>query len=393
MASFDSRPLLGLWLLGAQALANGVVDSSTVDIAATARAFAHEAPAAIGESDRLAPGFQAEADVSGDLGGTAYKLRLFGNWDAQDEERRYADIRQASLHWRRDGLSLGLGVGTFFWGVSETLNIVNVLNQSDLRQAVDGKDKLGQSFASVGLRLGSGELSLYYLPTFREREFPQRPSFGLPVSDSARFETSAKGGDIALRGLFYVGDLEAGLGYFNGTRRAPLLIRDSPVDTELKPFYIETENLLLDALYLVGDTILKLEAKTGRELDQGFFAANLGIEYPVYALPDSVQDLSLIAEYLLDDRDEQAETLGQNDLFVGLKTTFGDIGSSQFRGVVSYDFESGANYADLSLKHRLNDWFRIETRALLFLNAGPEDTALYPVRDEDFIELKLHYSF
>ncbi|WP_444919687.1 hypothetical protein ACJJID_11970 [Microbulbifer sp. CnH-101-G] len=374
-------------------LAEVKVDKYSVDIAATARIFAEEESLAIDDSYRFGPGLEIEANAEGDIGDTGYKLRLFGSWDEQDGERRYADIRQASLHWRRDQLSLNLGVSTFFWGVSESLNIVNVLNQADLRQAIDGKEKMGQTFASLGLRFDNGELSIFYLPTFREREFPERPSFGLPISDRALFESSNRGGDVALRGHFYAGDLETGIGYFRGTRRAPLLVRPSPSATMLTPFYIETENFLLDTLYLLGDTTLKLEAKTGRELEQGFFAANVGLEHPIYSLPDSMQDLSLIAEYLIDDRDEQAETLGQNDLFVGLRASFGDTGDSEFRGVISYDFDSHGNYLDLGLEHRLSDYFRIETRAFLFLNVGRSDTWLYPVRDEDFIEFKLHYSF
>ncbi|MFC6979676.1 hypothetical protein [Microbulbifer taiwanensis] len=385
--------MLSLSLATRPAVADTEIDKHSVDVAATARAFAQAAPLAIGDSYDYAPGVQGEADAEGRIGDTDFKLRLFGAWDAQDEERRYADIRQASLHWRHDRLSLGAGVGTFFWGVSESINVVNVLNQADLRQAVDSKEKMGQTFVSLGLRFGNGELSLFYLPTFREREFPERPAFGLPVSQRALFETPDKGGDIALRGLFYAGDLEAGLGYFKGTRRSPLLIRRSPTATEWTPFYIETENLLLDALYLLHEATLKLEAKTGRELDQGFFAANVGIEYPVYSLPGGIQELSLIAEYLVDDRGERAETLGQNDLFIGLRTSFGDIGNSSFRGVVSYDFDSQGNYLDLGLEHRLSDYFRFETRALVFLNAGRDDNWLYPVRNEDFIEFKLHYSF
>ncbi|ANG61605.1 hypothetical protein A8C75_03355 [Marinobacterium aestuarii] len=389
----SAQPLLCLCLLAPPALADGAIDSHSVDIAASYRAFAHGAASPADAGDyRRSPGLQGQMDASGRIGDADLKLRLFGSWDAEDESRRYADIRQASAQWRHDRLSFSAGVGTFFWGVSESINVVNVLNQADLRQAVDGKDKLGQTFASMSLRFDTGELSLYYLPTFREREFSQRPSFGLPVSDHAQFESSDHGGELALRSQLYLGDLEVGLGYFKGTRRAPLLISSGSA-RELTPWYIETENLLLDALYLVDDTILKLEAKTGRERGQGFFSANIGLEVPVYSLPDGLQDLSLIAEYLIDDRDEQAESLGQNDLFIGLKSTFGDIGNSQFRGLVSYDFDSHANYLDLSLNHRLNDYVRIETRALLFLNATPEDSWLYPVRDEDFIEIKLHYSF
>ena len=374
-------------------LADAEVEEYSVDIAATARAFVQEAPLEIGDSYRFDAGLEGEVSAEGRFADTDYKLRLFGNWDEQDDERRYTDIRQASLHWRRDRVSMSLGVGTFFWGVSESINIVNVLNQADLRQTVDGKEKIGQTFASVGLRFGHGEVSLYYLPIFREREFPERPSLGLPVSGRAIFEASDRNRDFALRGHFYIGDLETGLGYFKGTRRAPLLISRNPAATTLTPFYIETENLLLDALYLFDETILKLEVKTGHELDQGFFAANVGIEYPIYSLPDSIQDLSLIAEYLIDDRDAQAESLGQNDLFIGLRTSFGEIGKSQVRGVISYDFDSHANFLDIGLEHRLNDYFRLETRALVFLNASREDTWLYPVRNEDFIELKLHYSF
>ena len=230
-----------------------------------------------------------------------------------------------------------------------------------------------------------------YLPTFTERSFPTRPSFGLPVSDNAIIEDDEQKGGFAARGFFYFDDMEFGLSYFQGTRRDPLLMK--LVQTQLTPFYLHTQNLLFDGVYLGEALTYKLEAKFGRELDRQFFASNLGIEYPLYLLEESITDWVLVAEYLYDDREEKGESHGQNDLFLGTKFNFGDNQAGQVRLLYSYDLQFSSQYADLTYSYRLSDYLRINAKVIAVLTAPEKDRRLYSLKGEEFVKLSLHYAF
>ncbi|MFX3808006.1 hypothetical protein ACJBTO_10150, partial [Streptococcus suis] len=82
-----------------------------------------------------------------------FNTHLFANWDSADEPRRYYDFREANVYISQDNLKFGFGVDTFFWGVSESINIANVLNQADIMESTDGKVKLGQTFVSLSNRI------------------------------------------------------------------------------------------------------------------------------------------------------------------------------------------------------------------------------------------------
>jgi hypothetical protein len=380
-------------LTSSSCLADPLLDNVNLDLAATGRYYFNEHDKNHTVENQLSHGVKAEAKFNYKFDQLKFNSHIFTNWNSADESRRYSDIREANISFRHNELTFGAGINTFFWGVSESINVVNVLNQSDMLESIDGKVKLGQTFVSVKTRIINNDVSFYYLPSFTEQDFPERPSYGLPVYDGALYEDNKKRGGFAARSLFYVDQLEFAVSYFNGTRRSPLLIKQASIPSHLIPYYLQTENLMFDGVYLAEDFTLKLEAKMGREEHSGFITANFGIEYPSYAFSNYIEEIVFIAEYVFDDRGLSSETHGQNDLFIGAKFDFGDNKSGRVRTLYSYDFDYRGQYAEISYQYRLNDYFRIQVKAMKVLTAEPNDRRLYALTGEEFVKFSLHYAF
>ncbi|MDX1335697.1 MAG: hypothetical protein R3312_07925, partial [Gammaproteobacteria bacterium] len=54
-----------------------------------------------------------------DGGDTAFTFTPFGRWDAQDDERSHADIRELNGYWNQDEWQWVVGISRVFWGVTE----------------------------------------------------------------------------------------------------------------------------------------------------------------------------------------------------------------------------------------------------------------------------------
>ena len=96
---------------------------------------------------------------------------------------------------------------------------------------------------------------------------------------------------------------------------------------------------------------------------------------------------------MLDDRGERAASIGQNDLFVGLKADWGTLGENELRWVLGYDLEYGSRYWDLSLESRLTDFYRMHGKLVVLSASDNRDAQIYPVRTEDYMEIGLTVAF
>ena len=92
--------------------------------------------------------------------------------DVQDDERTHFDIRELSYSQRFNDFDLLVGNAQIFWGVVESRNVVDVINQFDEVENSDETDKLGQPLIRFGKFTDIGRFEIYYLPYFRERTFP-----------------------------------------------------------------------------------------------------------------------------------------------------------------------------------------------------------------------------
>ena len=59
-----------------------------------------------------------------------------------------------------------VGVGKVFWGVTESRHLVDVVNQSDFVEDLDGEDKLCQPMLALTLKLVWGTFDLFVLLPF-----------------------------------------------------------------------------------------------------------------------------------------------------------------------------------------------------------------------------------
>lgn len=385
---------LAIWC-GLAAPALGAIDSGYYDLSINSHWFAEPLVqrSPMGSQTSLyqfSYGLQGQADWQGELSDMPWRVELFGNWDNQDPGRRYWDIREAHLTKIMDRLEFTAGIGREFWGVSESINVVNVINQADLAESFDGKTKLGQPMLKALYVADSVDLSFIYMPVFRERLYPLRPNAGLNVSDDARYEDGKKQGGWAARAKFYTNNSEWAIGAFAGTRRVPLLSVEPSTGT-LVPYYIQTQNVLLDAVY-VGDVVSpKLELKIGNELDRHFAALNAGIEYRPDWYLENFNDLTLISEYLYDSREDTLENHGQNDLFLGMRSEIGIDG--EVKALFSQDLSYASQYLELSVQYRINDYVRLMSKATTILKASIDDASLYPYRNEDFLRASVHVAF
>ncbi|HHH47651.1 MAG TPA: hypothetical protein ENK51_01995, partial [Gammaproteobacteria bacterium] len=79
-----------------------------------------------------------------DSGRQSLTVVPFARWDQGDSRRSHADIRE--LNWLKasDNWELRAGIGKVFWGVTESQHLVDIINQTDFVENLDGEDKLGQ---------------------------------------------------------------------------------------------------------------------------------------------------------------------------------------------------------------------------------------------------------
>lgn len=318
----------------------------------------------------------------------------FYRLDSLDDERSHGDIREALYLTYWDDYELRAGIGKVFWGVTESAHLVDVVNQTDAIEAVDGEDKLGQPMLHFTSIKEWGTLDAMVLPYFRERTFSGsdgrlRPT--IAVSEDALYESSREQNhlDFAARYSKMIGDWDVGVSYFQGTDRDPYYRFDS---SELKPYYAQAKQLGLDVQGIVGDWLWKLES-IYRDSLHHHTGVVTGFEYTVVGALGSVWDVGLIAEYLYDSRGNNAQTIGQNDLFLGTRLALNDADSTEILFGVTQDLDNSDVYnAKLEASSRLTNHLSWRIDGWLFENDTPDDL-LYFGRKDDFIEVSLEYYF
>ncbi|OJI57105.1 hypothetical protein [Vibrio vulnificus] len=318
----------------------------------------------------------------------------FYRWDAVDEERSHGDIREALYLNYWGDYELRAGVGKVFWGVTESAHLVDVINQTDEVESVDGEAKLGQPMVHVTVVKEWGTTDWFVLPYFRERTFSGeegrlRPN--PPISQDALYQSSQaeKHTDFAFRYSKMLGDWDVGVSYFKGTNRDPYYRLDGG---EIKPYYAQMSQVGIDIQGIVGDWLWKLES-IYRDSDDHHTGVVTGFEYTWVGVLDSVVDIGFIAEYLYDSRGNNAQTIGQNDAFAGLRFAFNDEDGTELLMGITQDLDNSDVYnAKLEASSRVNNQLKWRIDAWLFENETPNDL-LYFGRKDDFIELGLDYYF
>lgn len=332
--------------------------------------------------------------------GASFSATLFARLDSADPRRTHYDLRELNYIWSSDSWEMLIGLGKVFWGVTEFVHLVDIINQTDEVEDIDLEDKLGQPMINLSWFPQWGTVDLFFLPYFRERTFPgpkgrlrSAPAVdtGNPVYQSA---DKARHIDLALRYSHTAGDWDFGIYNFNGTGREPALLpglneSGNPV---LIPFYRQINQTGLDLQAVKGNWLWKLEAlyQTGRGED--FFAAVGGFEYAFVNIGQTGIDLGVIAEFVWDQRGDLASTPFENDAIFGLRLALNDAASSELLAGVSQDLDSSGRFASIEASRRVGDNWLLSLVSRGFFGI-PRNDLYFSVRDDDYLQLVLSYYF
>lgn len=319
-------------------------------------------------------------------------------WDEADSERSLIDLREAYWALEADSFELLVGANTAFWGVTETVHLVDIINQTDAAADIDGEDKLGQPMVNLEAQRDWGLVSLYVLPWFRERTFagvngrlraPLAVDTDHPVYESSSEQNHV---DVALRYSHYVGDVDIGLSLFSGTSREPRLL-PSIDGTSLLPHYDQIEQFGLDLQYTHNAWLWKLEIIVRDGFSETFVAAVGGFEYTFYQARNSSADVGLLIEIQYDGRNElEPITVADNDVFIGARLALNDIQDTAVLVGVGYDVDTSETFFNVEADRRIGDDYVLEVRARVFSGAEPQNLT-YALSRDDYIQLQLSRYF
>jgi len=345
---------------------------------------------------------QPEYYTDWDNGQQSFTFVPFARWDENDKERSHADIRELTWLKAADDWELRAGIRKVFWGVTESQHLVDIINQTDLVEATDGEEKLGQPMVNLALIRDWGTLDLFILPGFRERTFPGKKGrlrFSPRIdSTQAIYESSDKQKhiDYAARWAHYLGDWDIGVSYFNGTSRDPGFTfgLDNKGQPVLIPIYQLIEQWGLDLQATLDDWLWKVEVinRSGQTDLSGqqnrYTALTAGFEYTFVGIADSSADLGVISEILYDERGNDALTPFADDIMFGSRLTLNDEQSTEFLFGMIFDSNDSARLLTLESSRRIGDNWKITLEGQAFVNITSTEL-LAGIRRDNYIQLEL----
>jgi hypothetical protein len=324
----------------------------------------------------------------------------FARIDSADPERSHFDIRELNYLWLDDKWELRIGISKVFWGVTEFVHLIDIINQTDLVEDIDGEDKLGQPMIHFSVPRDWGTVNIYIFPYFRERTFSgEKGRFRteFPVdTDSAVYESSAGEHhiDLAIRYSHTVGDWDFGIYHFNGTGREPTLLLDidDAGNPDIIPYYEQIDQTGLDVQAVKGNWLIKLESLYRTGQGEGFFAGVGGIEYSFVNIASSRMDLGLIGEWAYDERGDEATTMFDNDIMVGARLAFNDAASTEALMGVMQDINGEGSVFTIESNRRIFNNWKINLDSFFVLDSSEED-AVHSLRNDDSVQIEIAYYF
>ncbi len=364
-------------------------------IGGEARAFFFD-PRFGGQMEGVQPSIFGEVSIDwgDDARENQIKFTAFGRVDARDERRTHADIREAYWRHSAENYELLVGVNSVFWGVTESRHLVNVINQIDAVENIDGEDYLGQPMLHLATQQDFGRFGVYVMPGFREQSFAGREGRlrgpFVVDGDAASYQSSLGRlhPDLALRYSHYIGDFDIGAHAFHGHSREPNLVIAGP--TLLRPHYELITQAGVDLQYTREAWLWKLEALVREGHGDAFAAAVGGFEYTEYQIFESDADIGFLAEYLVDGRSERDAPLTtfQNDVFIGARLALNDADDSSVLAGGVYDLEYGSTSFRVEAERRIGDAWRAEIEAQFFSHMAKDDPAAV-FENDSFLTLRL----
>lgn len=366
-----------------------------------------------GAPDHLIGSMAMEPTIEYSWKGGSQFLRFtgFARVDTVTENRTHADVREAKYVGVFGPLELTVGVDRRFWGVTEAVHLVNIINQVDTLEDVDFEDYLGQPLISAAYTTRFGTFSAFLMPYFRERLFPtgeDRPNLPVKVNRTlTQYESGDNNWhpDWALRWSLREGPVDLGLSYFSGVSRDPQLLLS--FNTQGRPELIPRYNLIdqvgIDLQATLGSWLLKFEGIHRWDPVEDYAAFAAGFEYTFYGVSAGGADLGVLAEYLYDERGKGTPVLPgfppfsnvspyDDDIFAGFRWSGNDINSTEILGGAIFDLDTKSKAFVIEASRRLGQNLRISLDGRFFTSVSTRDI-LWPAGDDDFLQLKLQWHY
>jgi hypothetical protein len=344
---------------------------------------------------------EAELYHEWDDGTQSFAFVPFFRYSQYDNNRTHFDIRELTWLKAAETWELRVGFRKVFWGVTEGLHLIDIINQTDLVENTDQEDKLGQPMINLALIHDWGTLDLFLLTGFRERTFPgvQGRLRLIPVvSNDAQFakEGIQRQMAYAIRWSHAIGDWDLGFSHFYGTGREPTFkLPDGSGKVELIPFYPLINQTSIDVQATKGNWLWKLESFVRSGQGPTFFAATGGFEYTFFDLFASGLDLGIVVEYMYDSRGTRFVTLQslfQDDFLAAVRLGFNDIQDTQILAGVLFDRTDGSKFYSIEASRRFGESFTVDFELRLFGDIPPNNPAIV-FRNDDNVRFQLNYHF
>ena len=324
--------------------------------------------------------------------GIAFVFSPFLRGDKYDNGRSHVDIRELLWTGRNEQYQWRAGIGRVFWGVTEFYHLVDIINQADFVENLDGEAKLGQPMVALSFAHKWGVLAAYVLPGFRARTFPGaegRFRSAPPVDKNQATFESSNGRlhvDWALRWSASGYGWDIGLSRFEGTSREPryLLGFDAYGQIALAPRYDLIEQTGIDAQTTLGNWLWKFEAINRIGESERFNAYTGGFEYTFVGIMGGHTDIGVIAEGMYDERANRAPNFFQDDVGFGLRLGFNDVQNSQILFGVVVDHDYHTKIWKLEGSRRLGDKWKISIEGRRFKDVSVNDVVFGLRRDSYF---------
>jgi hypothetical protein len=319
-----------------------------------------------------------------------------------NHDDRQIDLRELSwIHFGNNWFTKA-GFSKVFWGVAESRHLVDIINQTDLREDMMLDEKLGQPMLNFGLMDSQwGNFEMFILPGFRERTFPGRESrFRGPLrvdNDQAHYESGAEEThvDFAVRYSNMIGNWDIGISHFYGTGREPTFLAGT--DENEKPVLIPQYEIInqsgVDAQVTIDEWLWKLEMIYRAGQGESFAAVTGGVEYTLFGVLSSSTDLGLIAEYNYDGRDDEAPpTFLESDYFFGARWSLNNEDMTSLLAGFFIDRHTSAMLYRAEFETSVTEHWKINIDVVGFVNTD-EDPMLDAMRQDGYASLTISYHF
>ncbi len=363
--------------------------------------FFHEGISPKQHNNYVSGVFQALFYKEWDNGRQNFAFVPFYRYSQYDNRRTHFDIRELNWMMVENKWELRVGFRKVFWGVTEGLHLIDIINQTDLVENTDTEDKLGQPMINLALINDWGTLDLFLLTGFRERTFSGvegrfRLNPEVAVHDAV-FDKQGleKNLAYAIRWSHYFGNWDIGISHFYGMGREPRFIRTVGTDGQVKivPLYETINQTSLDLQMTQDSWLWKLEAMARSGMGKSFFAATGGLEYTFFDVYESGLDLGVVIEYMYDTRGAgNFFAPFQDDFLTALRFGFNDEQSTEILAGVLFDRASSSKVFNIEASRRIGDSWKIEAEMRLYTGA-PLTDSLFIFRQDDHFRVEISYHF